>query len=67
MFIDLVQQVLFITAWFLPMVLIARSRRIRGSDKVLWLMAALFTSWLAWVFLQFKPFPASGDDDKPEN
>ena len=48
--------------WILPLVHIAVSKRSQGGEKLGWLLAVLFISWLAWIFfLIFAPI------QKPEN
>ena len=36
--------------WLLPIVLIARSDKTGGAEKLVWLWAVLFVSWFAWIF-----------------
>ena len=40
----------FILVWVLPIVLLIRSNRTTGGEKVAWILAFLFISWFAWVF-----------------
>ncbi|RLJ17963.1 hypothetical protein DJ030_13265 [bacterium endosymbiont of Escarpia laminata] len=35
--------------WFLPIVLILRSDKTSGMEKLFWLLAVLFVSWFAWI------------------
>lgn len=35
--------------WFLPILLILRSDKTRGLEKMLWILAVLFVSWFAWI------------------
>ncbi|MCP5140990.1 MAG: hypothetical protein H6980_01400 [Gammaproteobacteria bacterium] len=35
--------------WLLPLILIARSDRTEGGEKLLWLLIVLFVSWFAWI------------------
>ncbi|RDH88799.1 MAG: hypothetical protein DIZ77_16535 [endosymbiont of Seepiophila jonesi] len=35
---------------FLPIVLILRSDKTSGMEKLFWLLAVLFVSWFAWIF-----------------
>jgi uncharacterized protein with PQ loop repeat len=35
--------------WLLPIVLILRSDKTSGWEKLLWLCAVLFVSWFAWI------------------
>ncbi len=35
--------------WVLPAVLVAFSADVQGSEKVLWMLGVLFTSWLGFV------------------
>jgi hypothetical protein len=36
--------------WVLPIILITMSTRTRGGEKVAWILAIMFISWLAWIF-----------------
>jgi hypothetical protein len=36
--------------WLLPIVLIVRSEKTGGAEKLLWVLAVLFVSWFAWIF-----------------
>ena len=35
--------------WFLPILLILRSQKTNGAEKLFWLLAVLFVSWFAWI------------------
>ena len=35
--------------WLLPILLILRSRKTNGAEKLFWLLAVLFVSWFAWI------------------
>ena len=35
--------------WFIPFLSILFSRRTRGSEKIGWLLAVIFISWMAWI------------------
>jgi len=39
-----------ILIWALPIILISKSSRTQGGEKVAWILAVIFISWLAWVF-----------------
>jgi hypothetical protein len=36
--------------WLLPIVLILRSKKTNGAEKLFWLLAVIFVSWFAWIF-----------------
>ena len=36
--------------WLLPIVLIVRSEKTSGAEKLIWVLAVLFVSWFAWIF-----------------
>ena len=42
--------VLAVIIWGLPIVLIARSDRTTGLEKVVWILLILFFTWFAWIF-----------------
>ncbi|MES9966093.1 MAG: hypothetical protein ABW082_03225 [Sedimenticola sp.] len=41
---------LFLLIWLLPIILILKSDKTSGGEKLLWLLAVLFISWFAWIF-----------------
>ena len=41
--------VMFMFFWLLPIVLILKSNRTSGAEKLFWLLAVLFVSWFAWI------------------
>ena len=45
-----IEFLIILIIWAIPVVLIARSNRTQGGEKVAWLLAIIFVSWLAWVF-----------------
>ena len=36
--------------WLLPTILVARSDRTQGDEKLAWVLLITFVSWLAWIF-----------------
>ncbi len=44
---------LVILIWLLPIVLILKSRKTSGAEKLFWLVAVLFVSWFAWILYMF--------------
>lgn len=44
-----VVMLLALVAWLLPIILIARSDRTEGGEKLLWVLVTLFVSWFAWI------------------
>jgi hypothetical protein len=41
--------ILFLT-WLIPIILVAKSNRTEGGEKVAWVLLIIFVSWLAWIF-----------------
>lgn len=41
---------LVVLIWALPIVLISKSNRTFGGEKIAWVLAVIFVSWLAWIF-----------------
>lgn len=35
--------------WWLPIILIARSQRTTGGEKLVWILIMVFFSWFAWI------------------
>lgn len=44
---------LWIFLWLLPFILVAKSNKTSGSEKLVWLLALFFISWFAWIFYIF--------------
>ncbi|MCI2283521.1 hypothetical protein L3081_09120 [Colwellia sp. MSW7] len=36
--------------WLIPIIIIAKSSRATGGEKVAWLLATIFISWFSFVF-----------------
>jgi hypothetical protein len=41
--------VLFLIIWLLPIVLILKSSKTSGAEKLFWILGVLFISWFAWI------------------
>jgi len=41
---------LALVSWLLPIVLILRSDKTNGAEKLFWLLEVSFVSWFAWIF-----------------
>ncbi len=41
--------ILTLLIWLLPIVLILKSDKTAGGEKLFWLLAVLFVSWFAWI------------------
>lgn len=35
--------------WFLPILLIARSKKTSGGEKLVWILLVIFFSWFIWI------------------
>jgi uncharacterized protein with PQ loop repeat len=35
--------------WLLPILLILRSQKTNGAEKLFWILAVVFVSWFAWI------------------
>ncbi|MEO9945316.1 PLDc N-terminal domain-containing protein [Paraglaciecola sp.] len=42
--------ILVLLIWLIPIILVAKSNRTQGNEKVAWLLLIVFVSWIAWVF-----------------
>lgn len=40
----------FILIWLLPILIIAKSDKVCGGEKVAWILAIIFLSWFACIF-----------------
>lgn len=42
--------------WLIPLVIIARSKKVSANEKLAWLLATIFVSWLSFIlFLLLAP------------
>jgi hypothetical protein len=41
---------MFFLIWLVPIILVAKSNRTQGGEKVAWVFLIIFVSWLAWIF-----------------
>lgn len=42
--------------WLVPIIHIASSSKVSGTEKLGWILAVVFVSWFAWIFfLIFAP------------
>lgn len=41
---------IFVFSWAIPIIMIAKSNRTHGGEKVAWILAVIFISWFAWIF-----------------
>ena len=35
--------------WLMPVILIAKSQRTQGAEKLLWVLITVFLCWFAWI------------------
>jgi len=35
--------------WWLPVILIARSDKTLGAEKLIWILLVIFFSWFSWI------------------
>lgn len=40
----------FFLIWITPIILVAKSNRTQGGEKLAWILLIIFVSWLAWIF-----------------
>ncbi|WP_163931484.1 hypothetical protein [Paraferrimonas sp. SM1919] len=48
-----IELMVFLLLWLMPLVLIGRSKKTQGVEKVGWMLAMVFVSWFAWVLYMF--------------
>jgi hypothetical protein len=41
--------ILFAIIWWMPIILIARSDKTTGGEKLVWILLVLFFSWFSWI------------------
>jgi hypothetical protein len=42
--------ILICVIWVTPIILVAKSHRTQGGEKLAWLLLIIFISWIAWIF-----------------
>jgi uncharacterized protein with PQ loop repeat len=48
--------------WWLPVILILRSKKTSGAEKLVWILLIFFFSWFSWVlYLLIAPVGQSGN------
>jgi hypothetical protein len=47
---DVFEAFLFAVIWVAPLIMIRRSNKTCGGEKIAWLLLVIFVSWFAWVF-----------------
>ncbi|WP_133471494.1 hypothetical protein [Paraglaciecola marina] len=45
-----ISSILVLLIWLIPIILVAKSNRTQGNEKLVWLLLIVFVSWFAWVF-----------------
>lgn len=54
--------ILLMVIWTAPIILVAKSNRTRGGEKIAWALLIIFVSWLAWIFyLLLAPLKQNSD------
>lgn len=47
--------------WLIPISMIVNANNVEKDEKILWLLACIFISWLAWFFFMlFAPLKSGG-------
>lgn len=41
--------ILVVMIWLLPIILIARSDKTTGMEKLVWILLIIFFTWFAWI------------------
>ncbi len=47
---DVFEIFLLALIWVAPLIMIRRSSKTSGGEKVAWILLVIFVSWFAWVF-----------------
>jgi uncharacterized protein with PQ loop repeat len=54
--------------WVLPIILILRSKKTNGVEKLLWILAVIFVSWFAWIlYLLLAPWGREGREQSADD
>jgi hypothetical protein len=53
----------FLLIWVTPIILVAQSNKVEGNEKIAWVLAIIFISWLAWIFYLLLA-PLKGNDSR---
>ncbi|MGK0306172.1 MAG: hypothetical protein ACI8UG_001923 [Gammaproteobacteria bacterium] len=64
--IGLLIVILLFLFWLIPIILVAKSNRTEGGEKVAWVLLIIFVSWLAWIFYLLLA-PLKPEDTKLNN
>jgi hypothetical protein len=64
--IGLLFVILLFLFWLIPIILVAKSNRTEGGEKVAWVLLIIFVSWLAWIFYLLLA-PLKPEDTKLNN
>lgn len=41
--------IIFFFTWLIPIIVVAKSSKVDGVEKLVWIMSILFVSWLAFI------------------
>lgn len=41
---------MFFVIWITPIILVTKSNRTQGGEKIAWILLISFVSWVAWIF-----------------
>lgn len=44
---------IFSILWLIPLILIAKSSKVSGKEKLAWFIAVIFISWFSWLIFIF--------------
>ncbi|WP_462160179.1 hypothetical protein [Pseudoalteromonas sp. GB56] len=55
---------ILVLVWLLPAILIARSNKTSGTEKLLWILVQVFLFWFTWVVYIFA---APINKEKPQS
>jgi hypothetical protein len=47
---DVLEIFLLAVIWVAPIIMIRRSNKTSGGEKIAWILLVIFVSWFAWVF-----------------
>lgn len=54
----------WVLLWLTPIILVAKSKKTSGNEKIAWILILIFVSWFAWIlYLLLAPLKSA----KPNN
>lgn len=53
-FVAIIFTIIALLLWVLPVVFILKSNKVKGDEKITWILAVVFFGWIAWLIFVWK-------------